>query len=270
MIDISFIILTWNSSKYLESCFTSIIKKCQIEGLHYEVIVIDNGSVDNSNKIFEEFQRNYQETFKVIFLPYNRGTTYTRNLGLKIAKGRNICILDSDTELFNGKLYNILDRLQDDKIGILAPSLLMADGKIQNSVKRFPTFIMKFVKILKAVFGVPIPNIDFYENLSIDKEMPVDSAISACWFFRKEIIEKVGFLDEKIFYSPEDLDYCIRIYKLGLQVIYYPQFTVIHHTQQISHKKPFSRNSLSHFFSLFYYFHKHGGWISNRRLIKPK
>ncbi|MHB9028530.1 MAG: glycosyltransferase family 2 protein, partial [Candidatus Latescibacterota bacterium] len=58
-------------------------------------------------------------------------------------------------------------------------------------------------------------------------------------------------------YSPEDVDYCIRTWKKGKRIVYYPEFTVLHHVQRITHKKFFSRIAFSHFFGLLYYFLKH-------------
>jgi GT2 family glycosyltransferase len=75
-------------------------------------------------------------------------------------------------------------------------------------------------------------------------------------------MEKVGYLDEKIFYSPEDIDYALRVWLAGYCVLYYPALTVLHHTQQITHKKPLSKTSISHFFGLVYYYRQHGGWIT--------
>ena len=269
-IKLSFIILCWNSERYLEGCFTSIIRKCSEENIKYEIIVIDNGSHDDSRQIFDTYKKNYGNRFTFILLPTNTGTTHSRNLGLKRAKGHYICILDSDTEINKGKITYILRRLDDKKIGIVAPKLLLNDGQIQNSVKKFPTLPIKMLKVLNAVFKISLPDLDFYESLACKEEFKVDSAISACWFFRKDLLDEVGFLDEKIFYSPEDLDFSMRIRKAGKEIVYYPRFSIIHYTQHISHKMPFSKNSLSHFFGLIYYFQKHGGWFSNRNLPSYK
>jgi GT2 family glycosyltransferase len=109
--------------------------------------------------------------------------------------------------------------------------------------------------------GIHINQSDFYEEFPFVAETVVDSAISACWFFRKELCDDIGYLDEKIFYSPEDLDYCLRVYLSGKINVYHPYFEVLHHTQQISHRKPFSMVSFSHFAGLLYYYKKHGGWV---------
>ena len=185
MCDLSFIILTWNSKKFLPACFGSIAAKCQAEGIEFEIIVVDNGSTDGSAAIFDQFQVNLQGRFRCIPLGKNTGTTYPRNLGLKEAKGRHICILDSDTEMGEGSLLAALNRLQEDaSIGLLVPRLLLPDQSVQNSVKRFPTFWQKLSKLPKALFGVRVPNLDFYADFPFAAERPVDTAISACWLFQ--------------------------------------------------------------------------------------
>lgn len=270
--DLSFIILSWNSACYLNACFDSITQKCERESLDFEIIAIDNGSTDESRNIIQSYHQKDNNRYILIALETNRGTTYSRNLGLKIAKGKVICILDSDTEIGEGEFRHLLDHLvYNSEVGLIAPRLVLSDGTIQNSVKKFPTFVGKLLKIPRALFKIPSPNIDFYATDKLSPIQLVDTAISACWFFKRQLIDQVGLLDEKIFYSPEDLDYCIRTHKAGLKVIYWTDLTIIHHTQQISHRSPFSRVSLSHFSGLLYYFHKHGGWLTTSHLYKqPK
>lgn len=266
---ISFIILSWNSENYLEKCFDSIISKCNGEEIDFEIIDVDNNSTDTSRNILDQYRKKYPNQFRQVLLSDNFGTTYPRNVAMKLAEGDYICIIDSDTELISGSLSSVLRVLDgNDKIGLIAPKLIFPTGVVQNSVKKFPTFMFKLMKIPKAVFNLNTSNYDFYDNFPFDEETVVDTAISACWFFRKNLIEKVGYLDENIFYSPEDLDYCIRIWKSGMNVLYFPDITVLHDTQQISHRKPFSKVSLSHFKGLCYYYRKHGGWITTNNLYK--
>ena len=84
----------------------------------------------------------------------------------------------------------------------------------------------------------------------------VDYAISAFWLFRGDLIEKVGVLDENIFYSPEDVDYCIRIKKQGYRIVYDPSVHIVHDAQEISRKK-LNKFFFSHLKGLFYLFKKH-------------
>lgn len=267
--DISFVVLTWNSQRFLVKCFNSIVDCCTAQQVSFEILVSDNGSTDQSGEIFDRFSSKYPEQFKVESLGKNTGTTYPRNLGIRKARGEFLCILDSDTELREGSLGDILTALKENhRLGIVVPKLLLPDGTIQNSVKKFPTFIQKLGKIRQAVLKMEAANPDFYPNFPFTEVTEVDTAISACWFFRCELIDQVGYLDENIFYSPEDLDFCVRVRKQGLKILYWPDFTVFHDTQQISHRKPFSKVSRSHFSGLVYYFKKHGGWLSNRHLYR--
>lgn len=264
MKSISFILLSWNSGKYLTKCFDSIVACCEKNNLKFSVVVIDNGSSDNSLDLVLKYKKLFPESFSLIKFQNNRGTTFTRNVGLIHSDGEFVCIIDSDTEILDGDLNNVLDELnKNNDIGIIAPKLILEDGSIQNSVKKFPTFFQKIKKIPGIIFRRNVPISDFYSGFPFSTFTEVESAISACWFFRRDLVNLIGTFDENIFYSPEDLDYCLRVHKIGKKVVYYPEFSVLHHTQQISHKKPFSKTSLSHFWGLLYYFKKHGGWFSS-------
>ena len=264
---LSFIILSWNSQRYLERCLDSIAAKCGQEGIAYEVIVVDNGSRDASCALVQGYAARDPGLFHLIKLPVNRGTTYPRNLGLRQARGELLCILDSDTEQGAGSLSAVLERVRSDRrVGLLVPRLLLPCGAVQHSVKRFPTLFDKLGKIPGILLRRAPKNADFYRDFPFREEREVESAISACWFFRRELLERVGYLDERIFYAPEDLDYSLRTWLAGFSILYCPSYTVLHHTQQISHRKPLSRTSLSHMWGLIYYCRKHGGWLARPRL----
>jgi len=194
--ELSFIILTWNSEKYIERCLFSCSQKCEFEGISAEIIIIDNGSSDKTKKIILDQCDTLKLQIHLIELSENKGTTFTRNLGLKKAIGRYICILDSDTELALGSLRSAINRLkEDDKVGIIAPKLTLPDGTTQNSVKRFPTFFQKIKKMPKVLFGWVITEHDLYRDFPFSEETEVNSAISACWLFKKSLIDEIGFLD---------------------------------------------------------------------------
>jgi GT2 family glycosyltransferase len=270
-IQLSFVTLSFNSEIFLAKCFDSIISKCQEDCINFEIIVVDNGSNDSSLKIINTYSEKYPDIFKAIFLTKNRGTTYTRNLGLNKAEGEFICILDSDTEILDGCLKEVMEMLEkNEDIGIVAPRLLLPNGSVQNSVKKFPTFWQKISKIPRVIFKIGLPDVDFYEDFPFRNKRFVDSAISACWFIRKDLLSTVGLFDEKIFYAPEDLDYCLRLRNVAKKIQYLPYLTILHHTQQISHKNPFSKVAISHFLGLLYYYGKHGGWFSAEYINREK
>ena len=155
-------------------------------------------------------------------------------------------------------------------VGIIAPRLIFPSGGVQDSVKRFPSFVGKFSRIPVILFKAPIRPFDTYPDFPFTKKRAVDYAISACWFGRREVFEDAGWLDERIFYAPEDIDFCLRLWKRGLTTIYYPDYTVIHHIQRLTHKKVFSKVALSHFAGLVYYFAKHRYLDHPRRQAPPR
>ena len=259
---ISFVILTWNSENTIGDCLISISDKCIREGLEYEIFVVDNGSCDRTVEII----RGRFSTLPVdlIRLNSNKGTTFSRNIALKKCRGDIICILDSDTVFKDGRIKEIISLLDDSSIGIVAPRLVLPDGNIQHSVKKFPSVFSKFLRLIGILFKIKIKNYDFYHGFPFSSKKEVDTAISACWFFRRGLRMEVGLLDERIYYSPGDVDYCLRVRKRGKKIIYFPFLTVLHHTQQITHQRPVSRIALSHLWGLTYYFFKH------RYIKRPK
>lgn len=259
---LSFVMLAWNSAKFLERALRSIIDKCCAEAISFEIVLVDNGSTDGTPVISATFQAEYNERFSYVRLPTNSGTTYPRNIGIRMTRGAHVCIIDSDTKFGDGLIATALHRLEDDsRVGILAPKLILGDGRIQSSVKRFPTLVDKLVKIPAILLNNPVPTRDFYSDFPFRGQEPVDSAISACWLMRRTLFEEVGFLDERIFYAPEDLEFCMRVRKAGKQILYWPDLVVTHYTQQISHRRPLSRTAFSHAAGLLYYYRKHGGWV---------
>ena len=260
--DISFVTLTWNSRAYIAGCVESIAARCEADGLSFEVFVVDNGSSDGSIDVVRGLDLRSRGRLALIPLGRNLGTTYPRNLALKQARGRFVGILDSDTEFLSGSLRPIVDLLASDgTIGIVAPRLLLPDGSVQHSVKRFPTLLDKLRKVPGIVSGRKVPRSDFYPAFPFDVCTRVETAISACWFFRADLVASVGLLDEGIFYAPEDVEYSARIHEAGRHILYYPHVTLLHHTQQITHRRPLSWTSLSHLKGLVRYHRRHGGWL---------
>ena len=259
MIDISFIILTWNSQKTIKGCIESIRDICLAENVSFEIIIVDNKSTDGTQSIFNSFQQ--QIKMSAMQMDRNYGTTYTRNLAMKHVAAECICFLDSDTKLIGGDITDILKKLKSDKnIGIIAPKLILPNGEIAVTVKKFPTFMDKFIKLIfLLLFGKDRHQYrgDYCKNFPFEKEKDVDTAISACWFFKKTLMDEIGYLDEKIFFGPEDIEFCLRVWKAGKRVVYYPYFTVLHCAQSLARIRPFSRIMLNHILGLLHIFIRH-------------
>jgi len=252
--EFSFIILTWNSEKYIDACIESIIADCRSLKSSIEIFIVDNGSSDSTPARIRQLEKSYPGKIHPIFLKENLGTTRSRNLALKKALGRYIVVLDSDIRLLPGILSELRKSLQEDaNLGLVAPRLVYPNGHHQKSVDMFPSIFHKIKRLLWLKKMERIESI----GRRMTKPIKVDYAISAVWMLPRTTIERIGLLDENFFYSPEDVDYCLRIWKVGLSILYNPTVTAIHHTQELSRKFTFNGAFISHVTGLFYYFFKH-------------
>lgn len=256
--DISCILLTWNSERYIEKCLNALLTELVSQPLSYEIFVVDNGSKDRTVALLRDFQTRFPNHLFPIYLDTNTGTTYSRNLALKQAKGRYLCIMDSDVEVDLGVIGKLIETVERDaRIGLAAPKLLYPNGHLQKSTDVFPTIFTKFIRYF---FLKQIEKREHRLAANVVRETEireVEYAISAMWLLKREAFERVGLLDEKIFYSPEDVDYCLRIWKAGYSIVYNPTISCIHHTQEISRGLKINRMTVNHAMGLLYYFRKH-------------
>lgn len=147
--EISFIILTWNSEKYIEKCILSIKRALfnSSSNLSYEIFIVDNGSKDNTLSILKLMERSFPGNLHLIMLNRNFGTTYSRNLGIKRAKGRYICIMDSDVEISAGVVDRLIFFLSEkSRVGLVVPGIIYPDGTLQKSTDEFPTIGRKIYR----------------------------------------------------------------------------------------------------------------------------
>ncbi|WP_158558793.1 glycosyltransferase family 2 protein [Mitsuokella sp. AF21-1AC] len=255
--DISFIILTWNSEKYIEKCLQSIDT---IKALSTKIYVIDNGSQDGTLSALERIKGQLiHASLEIIRLSINRGTTVSRNMGLKKAceNSRYICVLDSDTIVNEAAIMQVAGILASDPtIGIIGPVLKGLDASIQNSGRAIPTLSLKVLKVL------PLKNLR--ERGAAKEQIPkiqdvtnVGYLMSACWMMQASLVKKIGLLDENIFYAPEDVEYCMRAWKHGYRVCYAKNVSIIHAWQRLSRKKVFSKHNWEHIRGLLYLFHRY-------------
>lgn len=216
-VDFSIVILTWNSEQYIERCIASIISCLADTVRQCEIFVVDNGSTDQTVTVLKGMAINAPFSLHLIELAENHGTTVSRNMALSKAQGDYVCVMDSDVEVRGSVFTDLVTLLQNDaSIGLAVPKIYYPSGKWQKSHDCFPTLLHKIRRLL---FLRSMEASEGSEELQSNSVKDVDFAISAFWLFRWSLLEKVGLLDEKIFYAPEDVDFCLRIWNAGLRIV---------------------------------------------------
>lgn len=251
---LSIVILSFNSSRHIEKCLSHVFESLENINEVAEVFVVDNGSSDGSLEIINGFNIRFPEILNVIKFEHNTGTTYSRNAALKQAKGDFILVLDSDAYI-TANAISILTQYLVNKpdVGMAVPRLFYGSGNYQISCDEFPTLWLKakrflFLKKMEEKGDV---------LSSVDKPTEVDYAISACWMLSRRCFESVGLMDEKIFYSPEDVDYCLRVWEAGFTITYLPSVSVVHDAQELSRGFKLTKFHFSHLKGLLYLMFKH-------------
>ena len=229
MVDLSIIIVNYNTKKLVMDCIKSIEK----EGsrISWEVIIIDNNSKDGSVKEFKKMKER-NKNFHLILNKDNLGYAKANNQGIILAKGGYLLLLNSDTLVKKGSLGKLLKFAQKHpSVGVIGPKLLNIDKSLQPSCYNFPTIknaLAEFWFGKKGLFGKFAPK--------GKKPVTVDAVVGAAFLITPEARERVGLLDERYWAYFEDIDYCRQVWKNGLEVYYLPSSEIIHY-HGVSFKK---------------------------------
>ncbi len=263
---ISVVILTWNSEKHVIRCLSSLIK-C-MGSIDFEIIIVDNGSID---KTVETINRNFPFV-TLIINKTNRGVAPARNQGISIARGKYILILDIDTLVYEDAIMLLINHMEQNlEVGLCGPQLCFEDGTIQNSCRRFPLLYTKVLRRINFKWAKELLKNEYYikeKERAVNDPIYVDYVIGACQLIRYNAILDVGMLDDRIFYGPEDVDFCLRLWLKGWKVQYLSQATVIHYEQRITKKRFFSYITIKHVQGLLYFFIKHRYLFSRKSLYQ--
>jgi GT2 family glycosyltransferase len=254
--DLSIVIVSWNAKDYLRKCL-SLIRR-ETTGFEAETIVIDNQSTDGS----PDMVRTEFPWVKLIESGNNLGFAKGNNIGLKMATGRYLALINSDVEI-EKNCFQILSAYLENHpgVGLAGPRVLNTDRSLQRSCRRQPTLWRSFLRAF-AVDTV-FPSLTYPAH---DCERSVDVLSGCFWIARRSAVEQVGPLDEAFFMYAEDVDWCRRFSAAGWSVVYVPAAQVVHHGGASSANAPI-RFYLEMYRASFQYFRKHQG-PSAERILK--
>jgi len=259
MTDLSIIIVGWNSVRDLTQCLPSLRAGCPAHVC--EILLVDNASTDDT----VAFSRQILPSITVIRNDRNAGFAHANNQAIAIATGRYLCLLNPDTVVHPGALDTLVSFLDGHpEAWACGPGLLNGDGTPQRTGVRFPSLWNLAVEAVFLDRVLPRTKVfgshrQLYAMGTAARE--VDFVQGSCLMVRREVIQRVGGLDERFFMYFEETDWCRRIVGEGGKVFIVPSAAVTHFGGGTTGH--YDERRLVHYHeSLLLYFSKHHGIAS--------
>jgi len=259
MMVLDIIYINYNSTNHLIKSIETLFQ-CTQEKYDLNIVVVDNHSDDNANRLTEHFPE-----IQLIENNKNIGFGAAINQGLTYCHSEFVIFLNPDSLVTDGFIETSMRFMdQNDQIGIMGPMIFDEDGGVQGSARVFPT-------PLTSLFGRNSPITKMFPNNSITRAniltnqsdgqtpMEVDWVSGACMVVRREAIQAVGGFDERFFLYWEDSDLCRRIRDAGWKVVYFPGANVIHSVGKSSSTRPVFANYQFHK-SCYRLYEKYAKW----------
>lgn len=255
-LDLSIVIVSYNTCGMLRDCLNAL--SAATEGLAIETFVVDNASPDDSAAMVAA-------EFPHVFLTAsqeNNGFTKGNNIALKHVVGRNVLLLNPDTEAAPGSL-TLLSHYLDahPNVGAVGPKLFNTDGSLQPNGAPLPTLwhdLLEHTGLWKLLPHMTQP-LWRYGREDFETECETESVMGACLMIRKAVLDQVGLLDEVFFMFYEEVELCWRIRRAGYAVRYVPRAGVVHHWMGSVRQQ---KKAMTHrlFLSMAIYYRKTRGW----------
>ena len=219
MSDASVIVVTLNAMPYIDQCLSSV--------RGHETVVVDHGSTDGTVELV-------RERFPEVRLvqQQNRGLAAGWNRGLQEATGRWLLILNADAWMREGAVERLLE-FGDSRpaAAVVGPRLRYPDGRLQRSVRGFPTLwrlATEYLFLRKLAPRSRLFNAFYANGFEHDREREAEFVMGSVMLVRREAVDEVGPLDEGFFLFSEETDWCYRFWQAGWKVLFYPGAEAFH------------------------------------------
>lgn len=221
---LSVIILNYNVRYFLELCVLSV--QNATKNIDAEIIVVDNNSSDESCAMMKSRFPN----IKLIKNKENVGFPKGNNIGVEIAKGKYICILNPDTVVAEDTFKSILNSKNWNlKTGIIGCKLIDGTGNFLPESKRgIPTPFVAFTKIVGLYKFSNFFGKYYAQHLSENQSGKVQILVGAFMVMTKNLYKKIGGFDENCFMYSDDIDLSYMILKSGFENYYSHETSAIH------------------------------------------
>ncbi|WP_293722862.1 glycosyltransferase family 2 protein [uncultured Cetobacterium sp.] len=220
---VSIIIVNYNTLKLTKNTIESILEKTS--KIEYEIILIDNNSSDGSRDFFS--REYYSKKIKFIQSEANLGFGKANNLGIDLAKGKYIFLLNSDTLLINNSIKILYDFMEENKdTGICGGNLYDENQIPAHSYNIIPEWWFDIYEVYKKIYLKAFnKRLDYnYTN----KPQKVGYITGADMFIRKSVLDEVGSFDPDFFMYFEETELSSRIRKAGYSIYSVPEAKIVH------------------------------------------
>jgi hypothetical protein len=238
-IDISFVIVNWNTRELLLQCVAAIY--ATVRNKTFEIILVDNGSADGSVQAVQ----NVFPQVRCIINTENKGFGAANNQAFRIMQGRYALLLNTDATLKPQAVQTLFGFMESHpQTGMACGQLFNPDGSKQNAHAAFPSVLSLLINesLLKWLLPGKYPS----KYRDYNEPLPVDSCVGACMIVRKSAMDQVGLFDERYFFFFEETDWARQFWQGGWQVHFVPQAQIIHAQGQSAGANALARK-------LFYY-----------------
>lgn len=262
-IDLSVIIVNYNSGPILKDCLVSVF--ANFKNIRFEIIVVDNASLDGSPELIKkEFP-----SVKLFESGANLGFAKANNLALPFVKGRYVFFLNPDTIILDENIWRLVAFMDSrPEAAAVGPLILNADGTMQRQCKRgWPTFRNLFFyysglwkMFPKSREWKKITGGYFLTNESDNSICEVDQLSGAAMIVTRTAVESIGGMNTEYVMYWDDTDYCFRIKEGGGRIYFVPLAKIIH----LGGAGGTQLNALRN----LWYFHRGAGMFYRRYLSK--
>lgn len=252
--NISIIIVSFNSEKYIGKCLQSI-SKC-FKSMKPEIIIVDNGSKDGTIDLLK-----YRKEIILIENGKNQGYAKACNQGARIASGEFLFLINPDIEFEDNipdEIFIFLSKNKDYAGGGFAH--IHRSGKIQRICAGYIVKPLDHFSEQLGFYGllpsVRIFNSRFFPLGEYQNNHPAEFICGGCFLIKKEVFLDLSGFDEKFFAYYEDMDFCNRLKNKGYKLFYWGSQRIIH-SLGTERRKITSFLLKTDYASRYYYFKKH-------------
>lgn len=253
--DLSIVIVNYNSVSYLRACLHSIFAAHTRHS--FEVLVVDNASRENLGPVVDEFGSRVRFLFNSTNIGFGRAV----NQAIRASSSRFVLVLNPDTELQVDTIERSIDSAETHpEVGALGCRIVNPDGTLQLACRR----------------AIPAPRDAFFRFVGLSRLFPssrrlarynltylddqaaceVEAISGSFMLLRRAALDQSGLFDESFFLFGEDLDLCLRIRRAGWKVFYDPSISILHHKGGSSSTRTF-RTTVDFYHAMWIFYRKH-------------